>query len=525
MIMLDQFKLTHRVWGVLTAFWVVFALAVGAGLYGMVKARDSLQYVHDERMAVASALSAINRNFFENRLQVLLAFQHDPSGALNAIHDHPVTAHFEAIAAGRSANDVAFRTVLERKVNAEEQALIETMVARRSAWQAKRDQALQAIRSGDFSPATMNFFLLAGRTEGSAFEQSIAALRDFQGRMADLETQLAQDRYRTGQIVFATIVLLGALPMTMLMVHTLRRMSSGFEVADRTATAIASGDLTQSIPDSRGQDEISHLLRQMQAMQENLRQLLSKVMRGADSIASAANQVASGTLDLSQRTEQQASSLEQTAAATEQLNSTVSHNAENARQANDMAETASSVASRGGQVVSEVVHTMDNINTSSRKIVDIISVIDGIAFQTNILALNAAVEAARAGEQGRGFAVVAGEVRSLAQRSSEAAREIKALIDDSVSKVTTGTELVGRAGATMTDIVDSVQRVTQLMRDISASSGEQAEGLTQINQAVSLMDGVTQQNAALVEQASAAAASLQEQARELNRQVGRFRLA
>jgi len=523
--MLNQLKLTHRIWGVLIAFWLVLALAVGAGLFGMVKARDSLKHVHDERMAVASALSVITRNFYENRLQVLLAFQHDPAGALNAIHDHPVSLHFDAIAAGRAANDAAFKTVLERTLSAEEQALIDDVQAKRSAWQARRDQALQAIRSGDFSPATMNFFLVAARREGAAFEQAVHTLRDFQSRMADHETQLAEDRYRASQIAFAAIVLLGALPLTLLMLHTLRRMSSGFELADRTATAIATGDLTQSIPVNQGRDEISHVLRQMQAMQDNLRELLAQVMRGADAIASATSQVASGTLDLSRRTEQQASSLEQTAAATEQLNSTVSKNAENARQANDMAATASSVASRGGQVVSEVVYTMDNINTSSRKIVDIISVIDGIAFQTNILALNAAVEAARAGEQGRGFAVVAGEVRSLAQRSSEAAREIKALIDDSVAKVTSGTELVGRAGATMTDIVDSIQRVTQLMRDISASSGEQADGLTQINRAVSLMDGATQQNAALVEQASAAAASLQEQAQQLTRQVARFKLS
>jgi len=523
--MLDQFKLTHRVWVVLGTFWLVFTLAVGAGLFGMAKARDSLEYVHDERMAVASALSAVNRNFYENRLQILLAFQHDPSSALYAIHDHPVQLHFDAISSGRAANDEAFRTVLERTVGPEEQALIDDLQAKRASWQVKRDQALQAIRSGDFSAATMNFFLLAGRTEGAAFEKAIFALRDFQARMANHETLLARDRYRTSQIIFAAIVLLGAVPMTLLMLHTLSRMSSGFDVADRTATAIAAGDLTQTIPVNGEKDEISHLLRQLHTMQENLRQLIDQVMGGADSIASAAAQVAGGTSDLSQRTEQQASSLEQTAAATEELNSTVSQNAENARQANDMAAAASAVASRGGQVVTEVVHTMDNINTSSRKIVDIISVIDGIAFQTNILALNAAVEAARAGEQGRGFAVVAGEVRSLAQRSSEAAREIKALIDDSVSKVTSGTELVGRAGATMTDIVDSIQRVTQLMRDISASSGEQAEGLTQINQAVALMDGVTQQNAALVEQASAAASSLQEQAQVLARQVGKFKLS
>lgn len=522
--MLDRFKLTHRVWAVLGTFWLVFALAVGAGLLGLSSARDSLKYVHDERMSVSAALAAINRNFYENRLQILLAFQHDPTGALFDIHDHPVQMHFDAIASGREANDTAFKAVLERDVSPDEKALIDDMQAKRSAWQAKRDQALQAIRGGDFSPATMNFFLVAGRMEGAAFERSIATLSQFQSQMANQETALAQSRYRWSQIVFAALVLLGALPMTLLMLGTLRRMSTGFDVADRTATAIAAGDLTQAVPVSSGSDEISHLLRQLHTMQGNLRQLITQVTHGADAIASAASQVATGTLDLSQRTEQQASSLEETAAATEELNSTVSQNAENARQANAMAGTASSVATRGGEVVAEVVRTMDNINTSSRKIVDIISVIDSIAFQTNILALNAAVEAARAGEQGRGFAVVAGEVRNLAQRSSEAAREIKALIDDSVAKVSSGTELVGRAGATMTDIVDSIQRVTQLMREIAASSGEQAEGLTQINAAVALMDGVTQQNAALVEETSAAAASLQGQAQELAHQVGKFKL-
>jgi methyl-accepting chemotaxis protein-1 (serine sensor receptor) len=262
----------------------------------------------------------------------------------------------------------------------------------------------------------------------------------------------------------------------------------------------------------------------MAAMEVQLRELIGQVIAGADTIASAASQVASGTMDLSQRTEQQASSLEETASATEQLNSTVRINADNAQQANTMAHNASEVAERGGRVVSDVVQTMNDINTSSRRIVDIIGVIDSIAFQTNILALNAAVEAARAGEQGRGFAVVASEVRSLAQRSAEAAREIKGLIDDSVSKVANGTQQVDAAGATMGEIVRSIQQVTQLMRDIASSSGEQAEGLTQINGAVALMDGVTQQNAALVEEASAAAASLKEQAEQLAQLVGRFKL-
>jgi methyl-accepting chemotaxis protein len=522
--MLNQFKLTQRVWFFLGAYWLVFALALGAGLFGLSKARDSLQVVHDERMTVSDALTLITNNFNMNRLQVLLAFQHDPAGPLYKIHDHPISLHFDAIAAGRAANDAAFKIVQERSVNADEQALIDDMLAKRRAWQVKRDQALDAIRGGDFSYATMNFFLVASRREGTDFERSIDVLNQYQKRMAGEHFSQAQASYRQMQWIFAAIVLFGAVPLTLLMLQTLRRMTTGFDAAERTATAIADGDLTQPVPPMSGRDEISRLVRQLDIMQGNLRQLITQVMRGTDSIASAASQVASGTLDLSQRTEQQASALEQTAAATEELNSTVSQNAENARQANDMSASASSVATRGGQVVAEVVHTMDNINTSSRKIVDIIAVIDGIAFQTNILALNAAVEAARAGEQGRGFAVVAGEVRSLAQRSSEAAREIKGLIDDSVSKVASGTELVGRAGTTMDDIVASIQRVTLLMRDISASSNEQAEGLTQINQAVAQMDGVTQQNAALVEQASAAAASLQEQAQELARLVGKFKL-
>ena len=262
----------------------------------------------------------------------------------------------------------------------------------------------------------------------------------------------------------------------------------------------------------------------MATMQDNLRQLLNKVVHGADSIASASQQVASGTQDLSARTEQQASSLEQTASATEQLNSTVRLNAENASQADRMAAVASDVAVKGGGVVSQVVHTMDEINTSSRKIVDIIAVIDGIAFQTNILALNAAVEAARAGDAGRGFAVVASEVRQLAQRSSTAAREIKTLIDDSVTKVESGTHQVAEAGETMKEIVESIERVTQIMRDIASSSSEQALGISQINQAVALMDSVTQQNAALVEEASAASTSLQDQAQTLKREVSTFKL-
>ncbi|WP_435491655.1 methyl-accepting chemotaxis protein [Variovorax sp. ZT4R33] len=285
---------------------------------------------------------------------------------------------------------------------------------------------------------------------------------------------------------------------------------------------IAEGDLSVAI-DLRKDDE-SSVLHAIRTMRDSLAKVVGEVRQGTDTMATASSQIASGNQDLSSRTEEQASSLEQTAASMEELTATVKQNAENARQANQLAVAASDVAVRGGNVVSQVVGTMGSINASSKKIVDIIGVIDGIAFQTNILALNAAVEAARAGEQGRGFAVVASEVRSLAQRSASAAKEIKALIDDSVGKVGAGSAQVAEAGQTMEEIVASVKRVTDIMGEIMAASQEQTSGIEQINQAITQMDQVTQQNAALVEEAAAAAASLQDQAGSLSQLVGIFQL-
>jgi methyl-accepting chemotaxis protein len=259
-------------------------------------------------------------------------------------------------------------------------------------------------------------------------------------------------------------------------------------------------------------------------MNHSLSHIVSNVRSGTDSIATAASQIAAGNMDLSSRTEEQASSLEQTAASMEELTSTVKQNADSARQANQLAMSASEVARKGGDVVSQVVDTMISINDSSKRIVDIISVIDSIAFQTNILALNAAVEAARAGEQGRGFAVVATEVRNLAQRSAAAAREIKNLIGDSVDKVAIGSKLVNEAGSTMAEVVASVRRVTDIMSAITAASQEQSTGIEQVNQAIAQMDQVTQQNAALVEEAAAAAESLQNQAEALSQVVGSFQI-
>ncbi|MFZ6773921.1 methyl-accepting chemotaxis protein [Undibacterium sp. SXout7W] len=293
--------------------------------------------------------------------------------------------------------------------------------------------------------------------------------------------------------------------------------------AVKLAQTVAAGDLTSHIEVTSG-DEVGQLLQALKDMNGSLQTIVDQVRSGTDTIATASSQIASGNLDLSSRTEQQASSLEETASSMEELTSTVKQNSDNARQANQLAVSASDVAVKGGMVVAQVVDTMVAINDSAKKIVDIIGVIDGIAFQTNILALNAAVEAARAGEQGRGFAVVASEVRTLAQRSAGAAKEIKALIGDSVEKVDAGSKLVNHAGATMDEIVASVKRVTDIMGEITSASKEQEVGIEQINQAISEMDTVTQQNAALVEQAAAAAESLQDQAGNLVQVVSIFKV-
>ena len=356
-----------------------------------------------------------------------------------------------------------------------------------------------------------------------AFSKS---LNEFSKNITEYSNDLvasAQSRTATMGVVYAALALLliavslGAfLFMNRVILRPLRSVGESFD-------KIAAGDLTTRV-EVNSTNEIGQLFAAVKRMQESLTRTVSAVRRGVDEINVGSREISAGNTDLSSRTEEQAASLEETAASMEQLASTVKQNADNARQANQLAASASDVAERGGSAVSEVVTTMQAISASSRKISEIVSVIDGIAFQTNILALNAAVEAARAGEQGKGFAVVAGEVRSLAQRSAQAAKEIKGLIEDSVGKVGAGSQQVERAGATMQEIVASVKRVTDIMGEISAASEEQSSGIDQVNRAVSQMDEVTQQNAALVEEAAAAAGSLQEQAQRLAEAVAVFKI-
>ena len=358
----------------------------------------------------------------------------------------------------------------------------------------------------------------------NAYVDAIQAVVDRQTDLVAQKKQEVESLYQSGLRLLVAIgscaVVLGALLAWLLSRSITRPLGHAVAVA-RT---VASGDLTARI-EVTSNDETGQLLEALKDMNDGLVDIVARIRAGTDTIATASSQIAAGNVDLSSRTEEQASSLEETASSMEELTSTVKQNADNARQANQLAASASEVAVRGGVVVGEVVTTMGSINESSKKIVDIISVIDGIAFQTNILALNAAVEAARAGEQGRGFAVVATEVRSLAQRSAAAAKEIKALIGDSVEKVDAGGKLVEAAGKTMEEIVNSVKRVTDIMGEITAASVEQSSGIEQVNQAITQMDQVTQQNAALVEEAAAASESMREQAGALAQAISTFKLA
>ncbi len=353
--------------------------------------------------------------------------------------------------------------------------------------------------------AATNAFAEASQKRGQHLREEAAA----QSRAQEITLWI-------GSLLAALYATISGWRLTRSITHPL---SHAVAVADH----IADGRLNNTVRVQR-QDEIGHLLQALQRMQDSLSNTVRSVRQGSQSVATASAEIAQGTMDLSSRTESQASSLEETAASMEELGSTVQHNASSAAQANQLAQQASSVALQGGETVAKVVETMQGITASSHKIVDIISVIDGIAFQTNILALNAAVEAARAGEQGRGFAVVAGEVRTLAQRSSEAAREIKQLITESVERVEQGASLVNHAGTTMDEVVTSIRRVSDIVAEISAASREQSAGVSQVGEAVMQMDTATQQNAALVEEMSAATASLNMQAQDLVRAVAVFQL-
>ncbi|AVS71354.1 chemotaxis protein [Paracidovorax avenae] len=431
---------------------------------------------------------------------------------------------------GRETFDSAWQSLRTLTAdNPEQQKRLDVLRARQADFAAVMQSLQDMRRDVDAGKVPMEAFV---SEFGNARDKAaMDGFRTMQTEFSKAERDLldvrqaeAEDARATALAVEVGGTALAVVVALLLSLWVTRSITRPIARAVDVARAVAAGDLTQRI-EIHARDEVGLLLESLRDMNTALATVVSRVRQGSESVASASMQIAQGNSDLSSRTESQASALEETAASMEELGSTVAQNADNARQANQLAQASSGVAEQGGAVVAQVVDTMKGISESSRRISDIINVIDGIAFQTNILALNAAVEAARAGEQGRGFAVVAGEVRSLAQRSAGAAKEIKELITASVERVESGAQLADRAGSTMTEVVGSIRRVTDIMGEISAASSEQSAGVAQVGEAVTQMDQTTQQNAALVEEMAAAASSLRSQAQDLVQAVSVFRLA
>lgn len=444
------------------------------------------------------------------------------SGLVAATNETDANAAKDRLQATKQKFDDALAKLEPMLISAEVKDIYAKIKVSRDQYVTSTDKVLALISAGDREQAST---LAYGQTY-AALLGLVAHLREFsdsQEKMFADSAQASEQNYQTVKIEVLSISVIALLLGVVAAVWITRSITGPIRDAVNIAETIAAGDLSAKFSSHNG-DEIGQLIRALQNMNDSLYKIVAEVRTGTEVIMTASAEIAQGNLDLSARTESQAGTLEQTAAAMEQLTSTVKQTADNARQASVLASQSSTIAAQGGQAVGQIIATMDEIKESSKQIVEIIAVIDGIAFQTNILALNAAVEAARAGEQGRGFAVVASEVRHLAQRSALAAKEIKTLIDHSVGKIENGSRQVHDAGITMSNVVASITEVTNTIGEITTSSHEQSQGLDQINDAMIEMDNVTQQNAALVEEASAAASAMQEQSQSLMRMVNVFKL-
>ncbi len=507
-----NFKIGHRL-GVGFSIIIVLMIAItGIGVVRLFQCNTSIEAMVNERYPLtilANTVKSDSNEVMGNIRNLLL----DPTIAQAELSMAEEATHFT------TAN---IEQLIKRMTNSDAEKLkIQTLVDARMPLLSEQDRFIQLVKGGHTDQASAMFTQI--KMLSDTYMETVDGLILYQENIAGMAGKEVTAITRKALILMMVLASIACVLGITIGIYVTRSITKPLNEAVQVAERVAKGDLTGDI-EIKSRDETGKLMQALKHMNESLLGIVREVRAGTDTIATASSQIASGNMELSSRTEQQASSLEETASSMEELTSTVKQNADNARQANQLAVSASDVAAKGGAVVLQVVDTMRSINESSKKIVDIISVIDGIAFQTNILALNAAVEAARAGEQGRGFAVVAAEVRNLAQRSAGAAKEIKALISDSVAKVGVGSRLVDQAGATMSEVVESVKRVTDIISEITAASQEQTSGIEHINQAIIQMDDATQQNASLVEEAAAAAQSMQDQAGGLAQVVSVFKL-
>ena len=515
--LMRNFSIRSRMQAAVVLVLALFALVGLVGTGGGLKIKSLNQTFMEHSVKELDALAAVRHRLAQVRLfekQMVIDYEDGVA----------VLKHREAWTSGIEATRKALEA-LNAGAGQQTRSVVKDSQDKLQSYVKGSETILGNIQNGSYDNARVADRMLAkARADVVGVEGNVDQLEKL------VHAAVGQAQVHFNQVMkqvmwaFGAAIALVALVLTPLTLIASRSIVEPLRQASEVTQAIAAGNLANPIA-VQGRDEVAQLLGNLSNMQDKLRQMVSQVHESSQSIGHASAEVASGNVYLSQRTEQAAGSLQQTASSMEQLTSTVAHSADSARQANEMAAQAAQVAQRGGAVVAQVVSTMNEINHSAKKIADIIGTIDGIAFQTNILALNAAVEAARAGEQGRGFAVVASEVRSLAQRSAAAAREIKSLIGASVERVDAGSRLVADAGSTMNDIVASVQRVSDIISAISSAAIEQSAGIGQVNTAVSELDGMTQQNAALVEQSAAAAESLRQQAQRLGTLVGSFRLS
>ena len=510
---LNRLKIATKLWLFIVLVVAFIASVAGVGLVrsaGILASGRATQMAAMELVQVTTRWTGLNEtNAVRNQALILSA---DP--AIAAAFKEAVTATSAQI------------TELQKKLEASpltdaDKAMLEKISGLRKTVIDARDKARKARDDGKAAEAVkiMEAQYLPSMATYLGAQRELVKMQERRVLDSQQETEQRRVTNSTGILLGLAVIIVIIFFATVWLVRSIREP---LEQANELAARIAQGDLSADISTTR-EDEFGQLLQSLKTMNESLGRMVHQVRQSTDSIATASAEIATGNNDLAQRTEQTSSDLQSTAASMNQLTTTVQHSAENARQASGLAENASSVAEKGGAVVKQVVSTMEEINASSKKISDIIGVIDGIAFQTNILALNAAVEAARAGEQGRGFAVVASEVRSLAGRSAEAAREIKMLISTSVEKVASGTQLVSAAGVTMSDIVQSVRKVADVIGEITAASADQSAGIAHVNQAIANLDQMTQQNAALVEESAAAAESLRDQADQMAQAVSVFK--